>query len=52
MKLADIYAEWVEDLGLSPVDILTVLLDKQNKINEDLQRENSDLRNRLGKYET
>ncbi len=51
MKHTDIYAEWVEDLGLSPIEILNVLLDKQNKINEDLQRENSDLRNRLAKYE-
>jgi hypothetical protein len=39
-----VYCEWVEDLGLSPEDILLVLLEKEKQINKDL-------RNRLEKYE-
>ncbi len=44
MKLADVYAEWVEDLGLSPEEILMVLLEKERQINEDLRK-------RLANYE-
>jgi hypothetical protein len=45
MNLIDsVYCEWVEDLGLSPVEILTVLLEKEKQINEDLRK-------RLAKYE-
>lgn len=51
LSLNDTYAEWVEDLGLSPVEILTVLLDKERNLNSELQKENSDLRNRMAKYE-
>jgi hypothetical protein len=42
--ITDIYIEWVEDLGLSPEDILMVLLEKERQINEDLRK-------RLAKYE-
>jgi len=42
--IQDIYCEWVEDLGLSPVEILMVLLEKERQINEDLRK-------RLAKYE-
>lgn len=44
LGLNDVYAEWVEDLGLPPEQILLVLLEKEQKINEDLRK-------RLSKYE-
>lgn len=44
LSLNDTYAEWVEDLGLSPEDILLVLLEKEREINDDLRK-------RLAKYE-
>ena len=43
--IATVYCEWVEDLGLSPEDILLVLLEKERTINEDLRK-------RLAKYES
>jgi len=39
-----VYCEWVEDLGLSPVEILTVILEKKDQEIEDLKK-------RLAKYE-
>ena len=42
--ITEVYCEWVEDLGLSPEDILMVLLEKERQINEDLRK-------RLAKYE-
>ncbi len=44
LSLSEKYIEWVEDLGLSPEEILLVLLEKERKINEDLRK-------RLAKYE-
>ncbi len=45
MNLIDsVYIEWVEDLGLSPEEILMVLLEKEKEKNEDLRK-------RLAKYE-
>ena len=44
IELKEKYIEWVEDLGLSPEDILIVLLEKERQINEDLRK-------RLAKYE-
>ncbi len=47
MNLIDsVYCEWVEDLGLSPIDILTVLLEKERKINEDLRKRLESYENR------
>ncbi len=44
MKLMDVYAEWVEDLGLSPEAIFMVLLEKK-----DVEIQN--LKKRLANYE-
>lgn len=44
LSLNDTYAEWVEDLGLSPVEILTVIIQKKDQ-------EIDDLKKRLAKYE-
>ncbi len=45
MNLIDsVYIEWVEDLGLSPEEILMVLLEKEKEKVEDLRK-------RLAKYE-
>lgn len=44
LSYMEIYGEWVEDLGLSPEQILIVLLEKEKQIN-------ADLRKRLAKYE-
>lgn len=42
--IESVYCEWVEDLGLSPIEILTVLLEKEKEKVADLQK-------RLSKYE-
>jgi hypothetical protein len=42
--ISQVYCEWVEDLGLSPEDILMVLLEKKDQ-------EIEYLRKRLAKYE-
>ena len=44
LSLTDTYAEWVEDLGLSPEEILIVLLEKEKEKVEYLKK-------RLEKYE-
>ncbi len=42
--ISQVYCEWVEDLGLSPEQILMVLLEKEKEKVRDLQK-------RLAKYE-
>lgn len=40
------YIEWIEDLGISQVDILVTLLEKERSKNEDLRRRLSNYENR------
>lgn len=45
-QINDKYCEWIEDLGLSQVDILVTLLEKEKEKNEDLKRRLSTYENR------